>query len=181
MEITLHDTNGNSCSTDYRWNEAWELQSEEIGRDPEFGDAGHTESAEIDGIKISGDLWRFLEGSLGLDAFYEGVQADDVGKRDILERFLEPFANAKDDASALVAWDLLVTERIISSQGIYSGLVTKVDGGVVTQRTNREGVTVQHALDALSVAVAVGDVVEIKYSGGVGVVSGKGVAAEVGR
>lgn len=75
---------------------------------------------------------------------------------------------------------LLFADAVVSA-GMHSGLVLGVVDGIVTQRTNRDGTTKHHDLRALSMPVAVGDVVEIKYAGGVGVVSGKGPAAEVGR
>lgn len=69
----------------------------------------------------------------------------------------------------------------VVSDGMHSGQVLGVADGIVTQRTNRDGRTARHDLRALSKPVAVGDVVEIKYKGGVGVVSGKGLSPELGR
>lgn len=68
-------------------------------------------------------------------------------------------------------------------EGLFSGQVLEVADGRVTQKVSRDGRTVQHDQKVLSVPVAVGDVVEIKYSAGVGVVSGKEVAvgASLGR
>ena len=54
----------------------------------------------------------------------------------------------------------------IVSEGTHHGMVMKIADGVVTQRINRDGETVQHALPRLLDTVAVGDVVEISYKAG---------------
>ena len=67
------------------------------------------------------------------------------------------------------------------SEGLFVGRVMDVTGGIVTQKINRDGDTVRHDLRSLSVPVGAGEVIEIKYAGGVGVVTGPGHSAEVGR
>ena len=68
------------------------------------------------------------------------------------------------------------------TNGDFVGLVMAISAnGVVTQKINRDGETVQHALNLLSAPVTVGSVVEIKYAGGVGVVGGKALSTGVGR
>lgn len=52
------------------------------------------------------------------------------------------------------------------SEGTHHGLVTNISDGVVTQKINRAGETVLHALPRLMGAIAVGDVVEISYKAG---------------
>lgn len=66
-------------------------------------------------------------------------------------------------------------------EGVFSGRITEVADGLVTQKYNREGDIVRHSLGRLSDAVAVGDVVDIKYQGGVGQVSGLAIEAGRGR
>jgi len=51
----------------------------------------------------------------------------------------------------------------------------------VTQRINREGDVVRHSTAALSAKVEIGEVVDIGYKDGVGVVEGKGVGVDRGR
>lgn len=65
-------------------------------------------------------------------------------------------------------------------EGAFSGRVMEIDDGVMVQRVNRDGRTVQHEVSKLSLAVAVGDVVDISYKDGAGVVSNmsKGVGVE---
>ena len=65
-------------------------------------------------------------------------------------------------------------ETLVSS-GLHCGRVLSVLDGIVTQKVSREGGTVAHAARALSLPVVVGQVVDIKYVGGVGVVSGRGI------
>ena len=69
----------------------------------------------------------------------------------------------------------------VFNKSIYSGKVLSVADGVVTQKINRDGNTVRHDASKLSEAVQEGDVVDIKYGFGVGVVSGldKGLAGVV--
>lgn len=67
-------------------------------------------------------------------------------------------------------------EMGVVSKGIYSGRVLSIDGGIVTQKVNREGKTELHDLRALSGPVEVGQVVDIKYVGGVGQVGGLAVS-----
>jgi hypothetical protein len=61
----------------------------------------------------------------------------------------------------------------IVSDGKFSGRVLEVVDGIVTQKINREGNMVKHNAHVLSVPVVAGDVVEIAYVGGIGMVSGK--------
>ena len=58
------------------------------------------------------------------------------------------------------------------ARGDFSGMVLSVSDGVAVQRVSRAGDTVRHDVSRLSAAVAVGDVVDIGYRGGVGVVGG---------
>lgn len=64
-------------------------------------------------------------------------------------------------------------QKSVGSKGLFSGRVVSVANGVVSQRVNLAGQTVQHALSDLSEPVAVGAVVDIAYVDGVGVVAGK--------
>jgi hypothetical protein len=84
-------------------------------------------------------------------------------------------------------WDGIETNVVtqcslsVVMEGIYSGKVLGVDGGVVSQKINREGDVVHHAAAQLSKPVAEGDVIDIEYRNGMGEVSSKGKTAEVGR
>ncbi|MEM8519050.1 hypothetical protein [Janthinobacterium sp. CAN_S7] len=66
-------------------------------------------------------------------------------------------------------------------EGVYSGPITAVADGLATQKYNREGDIVRHSLGWLSDKVAVGDIVDIKYQGGIGLVGGLAVEANIGR
>jgi hypothetical protein len=58
-------------------------------------------------------------------------------------------------------------------EGAFYGLVVDVSDGFVTQKVNRSGDTVKHRETNLSTLVSIRDIVDIKYQGGVGMVSGK--------
>ena len=67
------------------------------------------------------------------------------------------------------------------STGVYSGLVVSVDAGLVIQKVDRSGRTVQHDARVLSEKVQPGTVVDIKYSGGRGTVAGNGLSSGLDR
>lgn len=69
----------------------------------------------------------------------------------------------------------------IVSEGEYFGMVLSIASGIATQKINRDGRTAQHDVLALSAPVAEGDVVNIKYAGGVGTVSGKEMTVGLDR
>lgn len=64
------------------------------------------------------------------------------------------------------------------SDGSYSGKILDVVDGIAIQKTGREGETVRHVLSRLSDPVAIGDVVDIRYKDGRGVVGGRGQVVE---
>ena len=70
-------------------------------------------------------------------------------------------------------------QSLLVKEGTFSGKIENVANGIVTQKVNREGETVQHGLARLSHSVKVGEVVDIKYVGGTGNVVGREVAGIV--
>jgi hypothetical protein len=83
--------------------------------------------------------------------------------------------------------DLFETSGLIAApdvviEGHYFGKVQDLTPeGIVTQKVNRDGLTVKHAVSSLSQPVAKGEVVEILYKNGSGTVVGRGVSNGVGR
>lgn len=69
----------------------------------------------------------------------------------------------------------------VVSHGQYSGLVLDVAAGVVTQKISRDGRTAQHAVASLSSMVSVGEVVDIKYDAGRGIVNAKALEKGLDR
>ena len=65
-----------------------------------------------------------------------------------------------------------VSSPVTVSQGQFSGPILDVADGLATQRTGRNGATTVHEVSRLSAVVAKGDMVDIRYQGGVGVVDG---------
>ena len=57
------------------------------------------------------------------------------------------------------------------SKGAFSGQVVQVADGLVTQKVNRDGSSVLHRAAALSRPVKVGEVLDLKYVNGVGVIN----------
>lgn len=77
--------------------------------------------------------------------------------------------------------DMVGTAVNVVCEGAFSGRVMGIDAGVMVQRVNRDGRTVQHDVSKLSLDVAVGDVVEIAYKDGAGIVSEVFKGVGVGR
>lgn len=69
----------------------------------------------------------------------------------------------------------------VVKEGTYSGKVLDIADGVVTQKINREGDTVRHDVANLSATVNIGDVIDIQYHDGTGLVAGKDKSVGVGR
>lgn len=70
----------------------------------------------------------------------------------------------------------------VVTEGKFSGKVVAVtDNGLVTQKINRNGDTILHALKSLSEPVVVGSVVDIKYQGRIGVVTDRALDMGKGR
>lgn len=106
-----------------------------------------------------------------------------------------PMASADvSDVAAKVVTEAAVKAPVVLQQGLdfdgddfvqageFAGPVLDVSlDGVVTQKINRAGDVVRHDAGKLSAPVVKGDVAHIKYVGGVGVVSGRGVGVDVGR
>lgn len=116
--------------------------------------------------------------------FVEGGQLDWLDQADVgcLENAV--FTEAKgivDKALGKAIKTNPVALGSVLNEVCYSGKVLSVADGRVTQRVNRDGSTVQHDQKALSVPVAVGDVVEIKYQGGIGKVTERSVEVSQGR
>ncbi len=63
----------------------------------------------------------------------------------------------------------------VVTDGSYSGKILDVDDGVVIQKIGRGGEAARHAVSALSRRVYEGEIVDITYVNGVGIVGGKEV------
>ena len=143
------------------------------------------------------DAWRALQGMVqhsGYDGLIVCDDGEGVGKGvDVIVfgpeqvksldhnsgLFLKDSLSVSDKEQAQAMADALEAARTevgseVVSHGNFSGRILDVAGGVVVQRINRVD-TVKHDVSKLSVAVKTGDVVDIGYQGGVGVVGGLGV------
>lgn len=110
------------------------------------------------------------------------IYSNSVDAPDFMEKEVFPPENVLAEYPELRGKFADVFEaRDVVGEGRFSGAILDVSEGVVTQKINRDGGTVRHALNSLSGPVVVGSVVDIAYVDGVGVVGGQGVAAGVGR
>lgn len=66
-------------------------------------------------------------------------------------------------------------------EGTFVGPILGVEGHAAMQRINRQGEIVTHSLEALASPVKVGDLVEIRYSDGLGQVTELGIDRGIGR
>lgn len=110
MKVSLSDQEGLAMVVEYVTRADGSLRSDFIHADHGFG-ATHTESAMIDGIDISGDLWRFIEGTLGIEVLHESMNSPSFG-RDFLIAFKEKFRFTEGDEQAMRLWDSLKSGRL---------------------------------------------------------------------
>ena len=75
----------------------------------------------------------------------------------------------------------IVEAKGVASEGLHCGKVLRVVAGVVTQKVDRTGTNVHHDLSKLSLSVKPGDVVDISYRDGKGMVSIAGKEISAGR
>lgn len=75
----------------------------------------------------------------------------------------------------------IVEAKGVASEGLHCGKVLSVVAGVVTQKVDRTGTNVHHDLSKLSLSVKPGDVVDISYRDGKGMVSIAGKEISAGR
>jgi len=84
--------------------------------------------------------------------------------------------------SSLSAHNLSLGPEILPvSQGTYFGKIVALSNGKVTQKTGRFSETVIHSVEQLSEKVAVGEIVQINYEAGAGIISGRALVSGVVR
>lgn len=111
-------------------------------------------------------------GARAVDVTDEWLKDMDAGARDVIMAAMPVLDSLKQEA---------VVNANVVSEGFHCGRVIEIADGVVIQKYNREGDTVQHDLSKLTATVQVGDVVDIKYVDGVGQVGGLAVGVDRGR
>ena len=77
--------------------------------------------------------------------------------------------------------DAILEVKGVVKEGAFVGPVLSVENGVVTQKINREGGTVCHDASKLSERIDIGDVMDVAYLGGRGVVKSVELASQRGR
>lgn len=111
-QVYLVDIEGNTASygvTCNKQNNRYSLKN--TSRSANFGKAGHTEYASLyfedsaESLDITGDLWRFIEGKLGIDTFIDVTNRHGTS---LVESFKYVFAMTSDDEEALQKWHVHV-------------------------------------------------------------------------
>lgn len=69
----------------------------------------------------------------------------------------------------------------VAKEGVFSGPVLSIADGIITQRVRRDGLTAQHDASNLDMSVSPGDLVDIKYVSGLGVVTNSHKGQELGH
>lgn len=141
----------------------------------------------VHGVSITEAVWK--EKTKGKSGSHENPcvnqDADNPARTGKPEMFAEGSKTYIGKAIAYVRNMLDLTASVDQSScvkdGLYIGSIVHVAGGVVGQKINRNGDSVQHDAAKLSSSVKVGDVVEIAYRDGLGVVSSRGPSLGVGR
>lgn len=114
--------------------------------------------------------------------FWERVQKDGRISADFKQVAKKHVDAITMHASVAKLVSTFQTQRpVVVTEGVFSGLVLSVANGIVTQKINRDGKTAVHDFLKLSVPVAPGEVVAIKYINGIGVVARKDLGNGVDR
>lgn len=94
---------------------------------------------------------------------------------DVNEKWLKEMVPEVRDV-VVAAMPTLPAQEVegVVNEGFYCGRVIEIANGVVTQKINRAGETVRHDVSKLSEMVKSGDVVDIRYRGGMADVFGIG-------
>lgn len=103
ITIKLNDANGKGKTYVLRQG-AKGVVSKPLHTDRGFGQA-HTDYAIIDGTTVSGDMWRFFDGTIGVNDLYEQITAEGVDSSEFLETFQSRFNRTGTDDQALKVWD----------------------------------------------------------------------------
>ena len=107
FEVTLTNTYGKNKT--FAWTTGRNgFYTRPINTERGFGDS-HTDYADINNVEISGGLWRFFEGTLGIEVLYDQLNAPDIEPQDVLEGFAAVFNKTADDNEALQAWERFVS------------------------------------------------------------------------
>ena len=115
IEILLKDVSGKSHLFELSMPEPG-FQKKSINTDLDFGE-GHTEFARIDGVWVDGDVWRFLEGDLGLQVLYEQLNSNDINPKHLFSVFVRnEFQGWRESTSREEAWNDALNEAISLSR-----------------------------------------------------------------
>jgi hypothetical protein len=111
IQIQLVDGAGKSCefSMGYGKN-GFSIKPTQKQRG--FGLTAPTESCTISGAMLTGDAWRFIEGTLGEQSLFDHLVKDGVDAGVFLANFQDRFNDTQNDAEAMVMWDE-ITQSVV--------------------------------------------------------------------
>jgi hypothetical protein len=112
----------------------------------------------------------------------EAAMRDQFGRIDVLA-FNRSFDDCAEMAKSIIGVALEAPATGVEQAQLFVGPIVDIGEGEVVQRVNRHGDLHRHRLAVLTAPVALGDLVEIRYQSGVGVVlaDGKQRNIEQGR
>lgn len=135
-------------------------------------------------IKLDARLLVVVSRDTQMDVAMHGNEyRDKYMQRDPVERYewlATPLEKLRDLTYGELS-KLIIEAKGVVQEGLHVGQVLECANGVVTQKIDREGNTVRHDASKLSATVQVGDVVDVLYRAGQGVVTDTGKTVAVGR
>lgn len=112
--LTLTNIQGRSANFECSVAPDQKVTLRTVRQDPDFP-ASHTAHAVLTTpectLHLSGDAWRFVEGTLGLHNLLTALAMDD-GYSFVTE-FLELFENTRNDDEALSLWEALMAQATL--------------------------------------------------------------------
>lgn len=81
-----------------------------------FGLTAPTESCAISGATLTGDVWRFIEGTLGEQSLFDHLVKEGVDAEAFLDDFQDRFNDTQNDDDAMAMWNEL-TQLVVEDDG----------------------------------------------------------------
>ncbi len=110
----------------------------------------------------------------------EGALRDQFERIDVLA-FNRSFDDCAEMAKSIIGVALEAPATRAGQAQLFVGPIVDIGEGEVVQRINRHGDLHRHRLAVLTAPVSLGDLVEIRYQSGVGIVLAEGKQREIGQ
>lgn len=115
MDVTLVDAAGKHRNFSLSFSPKG-LRSKPNWTERGFGTC-QTDTAELDGLVISGDLWRFFDGTCGLEALLEIWHSESLNGPELVGEFATAFKATSDDNAAMDIWTKLTGKHAADQEG----------------------------------------------------------------